>query len=116
MASGKETLRYILDQLSDVEGISSRPMMGEYLLYVRGRLFGGVYDDRLLVKPVPAAVSWVEKAGKAVLYELPYEDVRKLLLIEDVDDRAFLCGLAEAMYEELPVPKRTVLKKKNGKS
>ena len=69
------------------------------------------------MKPVPAALSWVEKAGKAVLCETPYEGAKELLLIEDVDDRAFLRGLAEAMYEELPVPKRTVSKRKrNGKS
>ncbi|MBQ9346233.1 MAG: TfoX/Sxy family protein [Oscillibacter sp.] len=117
MASGEGVLRYILDQLSDVEGITYRPMMGEYLLYVRGRLLGGVYDNRLLVKPVPAALACVEKAGKAVQYENPYEGAKELLLIEDVDDHVFLCGLAEAMYEELPVPKGTASRKvKKGKS
>lgn len=117
MASDEGVLRYILDQLSDVEGVNSRPMMGEYLLYVRGRLLGGVYDDRLLVKPVPAAVSCLERAGRPVLYETPYAGAKEMLLIEDTDDRAFLRGLAEAMYEELPVPRRTASKrKKRGKS
>ena len=99
-------LQFILDQLSDLEEITFRAMMGEYILYYRGKIVGGIYDDRLLVKPVKSALSYMPEAR----YELPYEGVKKMLLVEDVDDKDFLTGLFQAMYEELPVPKP---KKKN---
>lgn len=76
-------------------------MMGEYILYYRGRVIGGIYDDRLLVKPVPAAVSRMPEAPR----ELPYEGARPMLLVGNVDDREFLAELIGAMYEELPAPK-----------
>ena len=82
-------------------------MMGEYILYYRGKIVGGIYDDRLLVKPVKSAVSYMPDAR----YELPYDGAKKMLLVEEVDDREFLTGLFEVMYEELPAPK--VKKKKN---
>lgn len=116
MASSAGYLQYILDQLSGVEGVSSRPMMGEYLLYVRGRLFGGVYDDRLLVKPVKAAVSCLEWAGRAVTFQRPYQGAKELLLIEDTDDSGFLSELIEAMYGELPAPKRKRQKSESGQA
>ena len=102
MASGKEYLEFILDQLSDCDGITYRPMMGEYLLYVRGRLFGGIYDNRLLVKPVKAAVEYLRN----VSYETPYPGAKEMLLADDVDDKAYLAGLLEAMYPELPDSRR----------
>lgn len=101
MASHKEYLQYILDQLADAE-ITYRPMMGEYLLYCRGRLFGGIYDDRLLVKPVPAAGELLPDAGE----ELPYEGAKPMLPVEDTDDRAFLTKLVNAMWQQLPPPKK----------
>ncbi len=100
MASSETYLHFILEQLSELPGITYRRMMGEYLLYDRGRLFGGIYDDRLLVKPVPSAVAYLPEA----VYEAPYDGAKKLLLVERVDDRAFLTGLLRAMYGDLPAP------------
>ena len=102
MASSKEYLEYILDQLSDLDEIAYRAMMGEYIIYYRGKIVGGIYDDRLLVKPVQTAVDFVPDA----IYELPYEGAKEMLLIEDVDDREFLANLFNAMYDELPAPKK----------
>lgn len=102
MSSSKGYLQYILDQLSDLEEITYRAMMGEYILYYRGRIVGGIYDDRLLVKPVKAARSYMPTAS----YELPYEGAKEMLLVEDVDQKDFLTGLFQAMYEEFPEPKK----------
>lgn len=102
MASGKEYLAFILEQLSDLEEITYRAMMGEYILYYRGRIIGGIYDDRLLVKPVKAAVSRMPDAR----YALPYEGAKEMLLVDNVDSKAFLTELFDAMYSELPVPKK----------
>ena len=102
MASSKEYLDYILEQLSGLDEISSRAMMGEYILYYKGKVFGGIYDDRLLVKPVPAAVKMMPDAEM----ELPYEGAKEMLLVDDVDDREFLCELVESMWEELPEKKK----------
>lgn len=101
MASSREYLGFILGQLSGLEEITHRAMMGEYILYYRGRVIGGIYDDRLLIKPVPAAVSRMPEA----LRELPYEGARPMLLVGNVDDRESLTELIGAMYEELPAPK-----------
>lgn len=101
MASSKEYLQFILEQLSDLEEISYRAMMGEYIIYYRGKIVGGIYDDRLLVKPVRFAISYMPTAA----YELPYDGAKKMLLVEDVDSREFLTGLFNAMYDELPAPK-----------
>ena len=101
MASSKEYLAFVLDQLSDAGEISHRAMMGEYILYIEGRIFGGVYDDRLLVKITPASRSMMPDAPR----ELPYEGGSEMLLVEDIDDRAFLCALLRAMLPELPTPK-----------
>ena len=107
MASNKDYLAYVLDQLSEVEGISFRPMMGEYLLYCRGALFGGIYDDRLLVKPSSAALAMMPDAPR----EIPYEGAKEMLLVQQVDDRAFLARLIPALCAELPAPKRRREKK-----
>ena len=101
MASSQEYLKFILDQLSDLEEISYRSMMGEFLIYYRGKMAGGIYDDRLLVKPVKAAISYLP----TVQYELPYEGAKEMLLIDEVDSKEFLTGLFYAIYEELPAPK-----------
>ncbi|MBQ9493103.1 MAG: TfoX/Sxy family protein [Oscillibacter sp.] len=102
MSSGREYLTLILEQLSELRGISYRPMMGEFLLYCRGKLFGGIYDNRLLVKPARAAVEYL----RTVSYEAPYPGAKEMLLVDDVDDKAYLTGLVEAMLPELPEPKR----------
>ena len=102
MASSKEYLEYILDQLADLDDISCRAMMGEYIIYYRGKVIGGIYDDRFLVKPVKAAVAMMPDAD----LELPYKGAKEMLLVDDVENREFLCDLLEAMYDELPVPKK----------
>jgi len=102
MASSREYLEFIMEQLSGLEGVSWRAMMGEYILYYRGRVFGGVYDDRFLVKPVRSALALMPDADR----ELPYDGAKEMLLVTDVENREFLCRLVEAMYEELPEPKK----------
>lgn len=101
MASSKDYLYYILEQLSELEEITHRAMMGEYILYYRGKIVGGIYDDRLLVKPVKSAISLMPDAT----YELPYEGAKEMLLVDNVDNKDFLTRLFTAMYEELPNPK-----------
>lgn len=102
MASSEGYLEFILDQLSELDGISHRAMMGEYILYHHGKIFGGVYDDRFLVKPTPSAKALLPDARM----ELPYEGAKEMLLVDNVENRAFLRALVEAMYEELPEPKK----------
>lgn len=99
MASKKDYLQFVLDQLSLLEDITSRAMMGEYVLYFRGKVFGGIYDDRFLVKPTPAAAAMMPNASR----ELPYEGAKPMLLVDNVEDKAFLRDLVEAMYPELPI-------------
>ena len=102
MASNKEYLEYILGQLSELEEIKYRTMMGEFILYYRGKIVGGIYDDRLLVKPVKSAVRYMPTA----LYELPYDGAKRMLLVEEVDNKKFPTGLLDAMYAKLPAPKQ----------
>lgn len=101
MGSSKEYLQFILEQLAGLDGISYSPMMGEYIIYYRDKIVGGIYDDRFLVKPVPSAI----RRFLAATYELPYEGGKEMLLVEEVDDKEFLKSLIVEMYEELPVPK-----------
>ncbi len=102
MASSKDYLEYILDQLSELDDISYRAMMGEYIIYYHGKVVGGIYDDRFLVKPVKAAMAMMPDAEM----ELPYEGAKEMLLVDDVENREFLRELLEAMYLELPAPKK----------
>ena len=101
MASSKEYLSFILGPLSELEEITYRAMMGEFIIYYRGKIVGGIYDNRLLVKPVKAAIRYMSTAQ----YEVPYEGAKEMLLVEEVDNKEFLTGLFRAMYEELPAPK-----------
>ena len=102
MASSKEFLRFVLEQLSGSDDISYRPMMGEYIVYYRGKIVGGIYDDRLLVKKTKSAL----KLMPAAVCCLPYDGAKEMLLVDDVDDKEFLAKLFEATYDELPSPKR----------
>ena len=102
MASTKEYLDFILEQLSDLDEVSSRAMMGEYIIYFRGKIIGGIYDDRFLVKPTKSAVAMMPDADM----ELPYEGAKEMLLVDDVENRGFLRELLEMMYDELPAPKK----------
>ena len=102
MASSKEYLDYVLGQLSLLDGISYKAMMGEYIIYFQGKIVGGIYDDRFLVKAVPSAKRLMPDAQP----ELPYEGAKEMLLIENTDDREFLQELLTVMAEELPAPKK----------
>ena len=102
MASSKEYLDFILEQLSELEDVSYRSMMGEYIIYYRGKIIGGVYDDRFLVKPTKSAVAMMPNAEK----ELPYEGAKEMLLVDNVDNKEFLRELLVRMYDELPASKK----------
>ena len=102
MTSSKEYLEYIMEQLSGLDDVSYRAMMGEYIIYYRGKIVGGIYDDRFLIKPVKTAVEMMPDADM----ELPYEGAKEMLLVEDVENREFLKELFEAMYDELPARKK----------
>ena len=99
MASSKEYIDFVLDQCN---GLFARAMMGEYVLYYGGKVVGGVYDNRLLIKPTPSAKALMPNAE----YQLPYEGAKEMLLVENIENRDFLIQLFEAMYEELPEPKK----------
>ncbi len=101
MASSKEYLEFILGQLSELDEITYRAMMGEYIIYYRGKIVGGIYDDRFLVKPIKSAISYMP----AATYESPYDGAKEMLLVDEVDSKEFLTGLFNAMYEQLPAPK-----------
>ena len=102
MASSKEFLTYVLEQLSGLDGITYRAMMGEYVLYYCGKIVGGIYDNRLLVKPVGAAVDLMPDTP----LELPYDGAKEMLPVYGIDNKEFLVKLFNAMYDELPMPKR----------
>ena len=102
MASSKEYLDFILEQLSELNDVSYRAMMGEFIIYYRGKIVGGIYDDRFLVKPTKSAVAMMPNADM----EPPYDGAKEMLLVDDVDNKEFLTKLLEAMYFELPAPKK----------
>lgn len=102
MGSSKDYLEYILEQLSFSDDITCRSMMGEYIIYYRGKIIGGIYDDRFLVKPVKSAKEMMPHADM----ELPYEGAKEMLLVDDVENGKFLKELLEAIYAELPSPKK----------
>ena len=102
MASDKEYLEYILEQLAMPGDVSYRAMMGEYVLYYRGKVIGGIYDNRFLVKPVKSAAAMMPQA----VMELPYEGAKAMLLVDNVENTEFLQALVKAMYDELPPPKK----------
>ena len=100
MPSTKEYLNYILDQLSFLENIGYRAMMGEYIIYYNDKIIGGIYDDRFLVKSVKAA----QKLMPYSPHEIPYEGAKEMLLVENIDDKEFLKKLLSEMERELPKP------------
>lgn len=102
MASSKEYLQFVLDQLSGLDDITYKSMMGEFIIYYRGKIIGGIYDDRFLVKPVKAALEMMPDAP----FELPYEGAKEMILVDDIDNREFLVSLIEKIYPELPSPKK----------
>ena len=102
MSSSNGYLNYILEQLSEADEISHRAMMGEYILYCREKVIGGIYDDRFLIKPTEHAKKMMPKAA----YELPYEGAKEMLLVDNVEDKAFLAQLVNGVADELPAPKK----------
>lgn len=102
MPSSKQYLEFILEQLSNLKDISYRAMMGEYIIYYQGKIIGGIYDDRFLVKPTKSAMTMMPNATM----EIPYEGAKEMLLVDEVDNKEFLVELFNAMYNELPAPKR----------
>ena len=101
MASSKEYLVYVLDLLSGLDGITYRGMMGEYVIYYQGKVFGGVYDDRFLIKPTKSVLEMIPDAT----FEIPYDGGKKMVLV-DSEDREFITQLVDAMYDDLPAPRR----------
>ena len=102
MASSKAYLEFVLDQLSELEIISYRAMMGEYIIYYQDKVIGGIYDDRFLVKPTKSAVALMPDAER----ELPYEGSKEMLLVDDIENKSFLQDLLRAMYPELPMSRK----------
>ena len=102
MASSKEYLEFVLEQLQELDEITYSAMMGEYILYYKQKIIGGIYDDRFLIKPVPAAKEMMPDAKM----ESPYEGARKMLLVDNIDNKKFLKELLESMFKELPTPKK----------
>lgn len=102
MASSKEYLAFILEQLSGLDEITYRGMMGEYIIYYRGKIIGGIYDNRFLIKPVKSAVDFLPNAT----YETPYKGAKDMLLVDNIEDKEFLIQLINAMYDELPAVKK----------
>jgi TfoX/Sxy family transcriptional regulator of competence genes len=102
MASDRSYLDFILDQLSGLEGVSWRAMMGEFILYYKGKVIGGIFDNRFLVKPTFSALAMMPEVSR----EIPYPGGKEMLLVDNVDDRSFLEALLPAMLDELPEPKK----------
>ena len=102
MSSSKQYLEFILEQLSNLENVTYRAMMGEYIIYYQEKVIGGIYDDRFLVKPTKSAMAMMPNASM----EIPYEGAKQMLLVDEVDNKDFLTELFNAMYDELPVPKK----------
>ena len=102
MASTKDYLDYILEQLSGLEDITHRAMMGEYIIYYKGKVLGGIYDNRFLIKPTKSAKALMPEAP----FELPYEGAKEMLLVENIEDRDFMAELFNAVVDELPAPKK----------
>ena len=97
MASSKEYLQFILEQLSDLDEITYRKMMGEYIIYYHGKILGGIYDDRLLIKPINSVLDYMSE----ITYEVPYEGAKPMIFIKEIENKDFLIGLFRMMYDEL---------------
>jgi TfoX/Sxy family transcriptional regulator of competence genes len=102
VASSKEYLEFILEQLSNLENVTYRAMMGEYIIYYQGKIVGGIYDDRFLIKSTKSAIKMMPNASK----EIPYKGAKEMLIVDEVDNKDFLTKLFNAMYKELPAPKK----------
>ena len=101
MSSTNQYLEFVLDLLGELDDVAHRKMMGGYVLYYRGKVIGGIYDDRFLLKVTPASERLLLDAPHAT----PYEGAKEMLLVE-VEDRDVLRDVVDAMWEELPAPKK----------
>ena len=104
MSSSKAYLDFVLGQLSELGGVSYRPMMGEYVMYYREKVIGGIYDDRFLIKPTKSVVDMMPDAAR----EIPYPSAKEMILA-DIDDRTLISNVIKAMYDELPSTKKKKL-------
>ncbi|MBR5005642.1 MAG: TfoX/Sxy family protein [Clostridia bacterium] len=102
MPSSLGYFEFVLEQLSGLDGVTYRAMMGEYIIYYRGKIVGGIYDDRFLVKETASSKAMMPDAAR----EIPYDGAKEMLLVEEIDNREFLRELIEAMYPELPETKK----------
>ena len=102
MPSSKEYLNYLLEQLSDLNNVAFRTLMGEYIIYYKGKIIGGIYDDRFLVKPTKTSIKLLSDAS----FEIPYEGAKEMLLVDNIDDKDFLNKLFNSVLDEFPVPKK----------
>lgn len=102
MATSKEYLEYIKEQLSELDEITFRQMMGEYIVYYNKKIAAYICDNRFLVKPLPSSIAMLPNA----VYEPPYDEAKDMLLVEQTDDKMLLTELFKAMYNELPMPKK----------
>ncbi|MBO4364313.1 MAG: TfoX/Sxy family protein [Clostridia bacterium] len=102
MSSSLGYFEFVLEQLSGLDGVTYRAMMGEYIIYYRGKIVGGIYDDRFLVKETASSKAMMPDAAR----EIPYDGAKEMLLVEEIDNREFLRELIEAMYPELPETKK----------
>ena len=110
MASSREYLDYVLEQLRELDDVSCRPMMGEYVIYYDGKVVGGVYDDRFLLKITKGVEKLFAETDREIITEIPYEGAREMLSA-DIDDREFTCEIIRRIAEDLPVPKKKIPKK-----
>ena len=101
MSSTDQYLEFVLDLLGELDDVAHHKMMGEYVLYYRSKVVGGIYDDRFLLKVTPASERLLPEAPRAI----PYEGAKEMLLVE-IEDRDALFDVVSAMWEELPVPKQ----------
>ena len=108
MSSSKEYLTFVMDQLSDLPDVDYRAMMGEYVIYYRGKVVAGIYDDRFLVKPTKSAVAIMEDATM----EIPYPGGHPMIMVDDIENRDLLRDLFNAIYMDLPAPKPKISKRK----
>ena len=106
MPSSLGYFEFVLEQLSGLDGVTYRAMMGEYIIYYRGKIVGGIYDDRFLVKETASSKAMMPDAAR----EIPYDGAKEMLLVEEIDNREFLRELIEAMYPELPETKKRAKK------
>ena len=101
MSSTEQYLEFVLDLLGELDDVAHRKMMGEYVLYCGGKVVGGIYDDRFLLKVTPASERLLPEAPRAT----PYEGAKEMLLVE-IEDRDTLHDVVDAMWQELPAPKK----------